>query len=224
MSDVQSGLLLVEYFKQLAEDHDLEAFRGQVTARYNEGTLGRIVSRSPIVPARRAAVLSLGLVGSFEGSNAVLGRALKDADSGVRLMAEESLWAVWFRADTPENNAVLEQVRLLIGRQELDQAVSLATRLIAAAPDFAEAYNQRAFAYFLQNRLAESAADCQRVLSRNPYHIGAISGLAKCQLGLSRPHDALKTLRRAYRLQPYSRSLRESIKALEAETGADGSP
>jgi tetratricopeptide (TPR) repeat protein len=224
MSDAQSGLLLVRYFEQLVENHDLEAFRDRVAARYTEGTLGRILSSSPSVEARRAAVLALGLFGSFEASNPVLGRALRDRDAGVRNMSEESLWAVWFRADAPENNAALAQVRMLIGRQQLARAVALATRLIARAPNFAEAYNQRAIAYFLQGRLSESAADCEQVLSRNPFHIGAISGLAQCQLGLNRFSDALKTFRRALKLQPYSLALRASIKALEAQTGSDGLP
>jgi tetratricopeptide (TPR) repeat protein len=224
MSEAHAAFLLVDYFKRLLEDHDLDAFRDRVASRYNEGTLARILSSSPTALPRRAAVVSLGLLGTFEASNAVLGRALRDADAGVRSMSEDALWAVWFRAGTPENNHTLQQVRILIGRQELDQAVIVATRLIAAAPNFAEAYNQRAIAYFLQNRLAESIEDCERVLSRNPCHFGAISGMAQCQLRLNRAADALKSFRRALRLQPYSEALKESVKVLEAETGFDGSP
>ena len=103
------------------------------------------------------------------------------------------------------------------------KAEVLVTRLIAAAPNFAEAYNQRAIIYFHQGRFAESVQDCQRVLSRNPYHFGAISGMAQCQLELKRPHDALKTLRRALKLQPHHTSLRETIRILEAEIEPDGS-
>ena len=146
---------------------------------------------SPSVTARRAAVLALGVIGSFEHSNAVLGRALRDSDPTVRTMAEAALWAIWFRADSPENNQLLDEVRLLVGHRRLDAAVSQATRLIARAPNFAEAYNQRAIALFLQGRLAESVADCQRVLQLNPYHFGAVGGLVQCQLQLDQPHEAL---------------------------------
>ena len=68
----------------------------------------------------------------------------------------------------PENNATLDEVRLLIGNRELDVATSLASRLIARSPKFAEAYNQRAIALFIQGRFAESAEDCQRVSSSIP--------------------------------------------------------
>jgi tetratricopeptide (TPR) repeat protein len=222
MSEDYGGSLLVDYFKAFLQDQDVETFKSRVAARYNEGTLGRILAASRAVTARRAAVLSLGLLGSFEASNPVLGRALADSDPIARAMAEDALWAVWFRADTPEHNEMLDRIRVLTGRQQLKEAEALATNLIAIAPNFAEAYNQRAFAYFLEGRLAESAADCQRVLTRNPFHIGAIEGLAKCQLGLGRPHDALKSLRRALKLRPHNSSLHEIVKSLEASTESDG--
>jgi tetratricopeptide (TPR) repeat protein len=223
MRDEFGGSLLVDYFTAFLQDQDVETFKSRVTARYNEGTLGRILSSSHVVPARRAAVLSLGLLGTFEASNSILGRALADSDPIARAMAEDALWAVWFRADTPANNEMLDHVRVLIGRQQLKEAEALATRLIAIAPHFAEAYNQRAFAYFLEGRLVESAADCQQVLTRNPFHIGAIEGLAKCQLGLDRPHDALKSMRRALKLRPHNDSLREMVKSLETSIESDGS-
>jgi tetratricopeptide (TPR) repeat protein len=215
MSEAQSGSLLVEYFRDFLVKRDVDEFRNRVAARYNEGTLGRVLAGSPDVSARRAAVLSLGIFGSFEQSNAALGRALRDEDLAVRSMAEDALWAVWFRADTPEHNRILEEVQHSIKREQLVRAETLVTRLIAGAPNFAEAYNQRAIVYFLQGRLAESAEDCQRVLELNPFHIGAIEGLAQCQLRLNRARDALKSFRRALKLRPHNSALRESIHELE---------
>jgi tetratricopeptide (TPR) repeat protein len=222
MSEAHSGSLLIDYFKAFISDRDLDAFRRHVSARYNEGTLGRILSASNDVAARRAAVLSLGIMGSFEHSNKVLGKALRDDDPVVRSMAEDALWAIWFRADTPEHNQALSQVRLAISRDQLEQAEVLVTRLISSAPKFAEAYNQRAIIYFVQGRFAESVQDCQEVLSRNPYHFGEISGMAQSQVRLNRPQDALKSLRRALKIQPHHATLRDSIRILEAELESDG--
>jgi tetratricopeptide (TPR) repeat protein len=222
MSEAHQGSLLIEYFKTFVNDRDLEAFRTVVSARYNEGTLARILSASTDPTARRAAVLSLGIMGTFEHSNSVLGKALSDDDSVVRAMAEDAMWAIWSRADTPEHNTALNQVQLAISREQLDQAEILVTRLIAGAPNFAEAYNQRAIIYFIQGRFAESVQDCQQVLTRNPYHFGAISGMAQCQVRLNRPQDALKSLRKALKLQPHRDSLRENIKILEAQIESDG--
>jgi tetratricopeptide (TPR) repeat protein len=222
MSEAHNRSLLLEYFKAFVNDRDLDSFRSHVSARYNEGTLGRIVSDSHDVAARRAAVLSLGIVGSFTHSNMVLGRALSDDDPVVRTMAEDALWAIWFRADTSEHNQMLSQAALAISRDELNRAEVLVTRLILSAPNFAEAYNQRAIVYFLQGRFAESIQDCERVLSRNPYHFGAISGMAQSQVRLKRPQDALKSLKRALKIQPHHATLPESIRMLEAEIESDG--
>jgi tetratricopeptide (TPR) repeat protein len=218
-----NGSLLLDYFTTFVADRDVEAFQTRVSARYNEGTLCRIVSGSPDTAARRAAVLALGLLGSFEHSNAVLGKALRDPDVAVRTMAEDSLWAIWFRAGTPDQNRMLSQVRLSISRRQLDLAERQASRLIELSPNFAEAYNQRAIIYCVQGRFAESVRDCQSVLSRNPYHFGAVSGMAQCQLQLDHPRDALKSLRRALSLQPYRSTLRDDIRLLELQIESDGS-
>jgi tetratricopeptide (TPR) repeat protein len=215
MRESETGSLLVAYYENLLRDHDIETFRQQVSARYTEGTLSRLIESGDLA-ARRAAVLSLGLFGTME-SNAALARALRDADPAVRDLAGNSLWSLWYRADTPENNAMLEQVRILIGRDRLADAVAMTSRLIARAPNFAEAYNQRAIAHYFQGHFEESAADCEQVLERNPYHFGALAGLAQCQLHMNRRREALKTLRRALHLQPFSQKLKQDVSALEAE-------
>jgi len=221
--DAETGALLVAYFQRLLDDRDLGAFQDRVAARYTEGALGRILAESPVTTARRAAVVALGQQGRFEQSNAVLGRALRDSDAVVRRLAEDALWSIWFRAGRPEHNRTLQEVSHLIGRGQMSRAETLANDLIRVAPDFAEAYNQRAILYFHQGRFAESAADCQRVLSRNPYHFGALSGLAQCLLRLDRPADVLKTLHRALKLQPYQDGLRENIRLLEAQIAPEAS-
>lgn len=215
MPESPAVALLVDYFETYRREQDIDAFRRSVEARYTEGTLGRLLQGGE-AQARRAAVLALGLVGTMR-SNATVARALRDADPIVRDLAGNALWAIWFRADSPEHNALLEEVHDLNNRGRYRDAEALADRLIGRAPDFAEAFNQRAIARFGLARFDDSAADCQRVLRRNPYHFGALSGLAQCQLQLGRRDDALKTFRRALRLQPYNQGLRRAVAVLEGE-------
>jgi tetratricopeptide (TPR) repeat protein len=93
--------------------------------------------------------------------------------------------------------------------------VTQATQLIARSPTFAEAYNQRAIAYYATGRLAESIEDCRKVLVHNPYHFGALGGMGQCQLRLGLRNDALDTFRKALKLQPHSDGLKEIIGELE---------
>jgi tetratricopeptide (TPR) repeat protein len=215
MLEPHTSSLITAYYESFLRDQDLESFRQRVSVRYTEGTLGRLVD-SGTTQSRRAAVFALGLFGSY-AANATVARALRDNDPVVRDLANNALWAIWFRADTTENNEALRQVSDLNGRRQFAAAVELATRLLAQAPQFAEAYNQRAIAHFFLGHFEESAADCRRTLLQNPYHFGALEGLARCQIQLDRRQDALKTLRRALRLQPYSEVIRQSMTILEAQ-------
>jgi tetratricopeptide (TPR) repeat protein len=214
MPEPQTGSLLVTYYTTYLADHDIEEFQRNVSARYTEGTLARLVE-SPDIQARRASVLALGLSGSY-AVNGTVARALRDPDPTVRSIADIALWSIWFRADTPENNATLEKTRALNGQQQYDQAMALATKLIERSPRFAEAYNQRAIAEFFLDKFKDSAEDCKKVLERNPYHSGALSGLAQCQLQLGQKGEALETLKRASKLRPYSQDLRIMIESIEA--------
>ena len=215
MSEPHATSLLVDYYEAFLRDQDLNAFVLSVSARYNEGTLARLLRNGPS-QGRRAAVLALGLTGTFQANDAV-GRSLRDPDAVVRSLAQNALWAIWFRADSPENNATLQEIADLIGRGRSDEAGRLANRLIARAPDFAEAYNQRAIALFEQERFAESAEDCRRAIERNPYHTGALGGLAQCYLRLDDRDAALKVYRRALKVQPYNDAIRRAMMALEAQ-------
>ena len=185
--------------------------------------LDRLAVASP--PGRRRFPLLPKLLHGLSLAQVVgaqLQQRLAPSSGSCEPWRKVALWAIWFRADSPENNQNLEEVRLLIGHHRVDAAVNAASRLIARAPKYAEAYNQRAIALFIQGRFAESAEDCQRVLKLNPYHVGAISGLAQCQIQLNQPHEALRTLRRAAKLQPHSQSIRENIQVLEAQIESDG--
>jgi len=213
MLEPLTSSLIATYYEAFLRDHDIDAFLQRVTTRYSEGTLTRLVESGPTM-SRRAAVLALGLVGSY-ATNASVARGLRDRDPVVRALADHALWAIWFRADTAENNEALGFVRELIGRQQYRIAEEYATRLILKAPKFAEAYNQRAIAHFFQEHYEASAADCQLTLKLNPYHIGALGGLAQCQKLLDQRKEAIKTLRRALQLQPYHEGLKRAI--LEAQ-------
>lgn len=215
MLEPHTGSLLVTYYETFLREQDVEQYRQSVSSRYTEGSLCRLVE-SGDTQSRRAALLALGLYGTFN-CNSSVAKALRDSDLTVRRMAGDALLAIWFRADTDENNKTLEEVCRLIARQRNEEAVALATRLIAQAPKFAEAYNQRAYAHYLLGHFEESVADCRRVLELNPYHFGALQGMAKCQLGLEQPGEALKTLRRALKLEPYNEPLRVQVSALEAD-------
>ncbi len=86
----------------------LQRFKSAAERRYTEGTLLRLLAGGS-VEARQAAVLAVGLTGTMR-ANIALATRLHDEDADVRRMASDALWAVWFRADAPENNRELQRL------------------------------------------------------------------------------------------------------------------
>lgn len=216
--------LLVELYDRLPEfrpgdDEDLwaagvrdglHAFRAAVRELYTEGTLQRILAASEDVKARRAAALALGLTGT-SASVPTTAAALHDADFLVRRFAADSLWELWFSAGTAEQNERLREVarepNQVKARAELDE-------LIREAPEFAEAYNQRAIWFFKRGEFARAIEDCETVLRLNPHHFGAAAGMGQCHLKLNRPRAALRAFRQALAINP-DLDLHDTVRALE---------
>ena len=93
--DFRQGPLLVDFFEQYLDDHDIAQFLRLTSERYFIGTLERIALNGERM-ARRGAVLALGRLSDYQ-SNSVLGRAMVDLDRGVRTLAEHAIGLVWNR-------------------------------------------------------------------------------------------------------------------------------
>jgi tetratricopeptide (TPR) repeat protein len=225
--------LLVQFYRQLPERRDdddprewltrmqaaLESFKQKVAECYTEGTLQRLLG-CPDPEARRAAVLSLGLVGTMESSPTLAGR-LRDEDRQVRTMTNDALWSIWFRGDSEANACELQR---LIALRDREKALAGLDSLIRKSPGFAEAYNQRAIVHFRLNEFEKAVADCEKVIQLNPSHYGALSGMGQAQLNLRRPQAALKAFRRAYDINPNLEGVQDTIRALENALGEEGTP
>jgi tetratricopeptide (TPR) repeat protein len=228
-----STALLVEYYEELPEPHGenikawegrirvaLEKFKRKVAGRYNEGTIHRLLDGTE-ARTRRAAVLALGLMGTMKTSNEILAHMLHDEDRGVRQLAADALWTIWFRGDTQSNNAELQRLVDMRDRRRKREALDA---LIAKSPQFAEAYNQRAILHFQNREWLKAIADCERVLKLNPYHFGAAAGMARAYVELGKQRAALKAFRNAQRINPGMEGIEDKIRALETALGEDSKP
>lgn len=192
--------LLTNLYEQYLVEQDASAYMRQVRARYTCATIERLAA-SEHRETRRAAALTLGLVGEYE-SNHVLGRALVDRDRGVRALAENSIRAIWRRAGNDRQREKLSIIADFVETKRFVEAIDRASQLIEQAPWFAEAWNQRAIAHYHIERFTEAIRDCRQALEINPYHFGAAAGMGQCHLRLKDRGAALDCFRRALRLNP----------------------
>ncbi len=198
----------------------LEKFKQAVKDRYSAGTLERLLSSSS-AQVRQAATLGLGMVGAWE-ANKPLAAMLHDEHPLVRQVAADSLWSLWFRASSPENNRELQRLMRLkpdeIGSEPILRGY---LALIEKAPQFAEAFHQRAVLYFRLGDLTAAIADCTMALRQNPYHFGAASGLAQCYMKQKKLRAALRAYRRAHRINPNLDGVEQVIHSLERMLGEE---
>ncbi|MGL4420242.1 MAG: tetratricopeptide repeat protein, partial [Gemmataceae bacterium] len=180
----------------------------------SEGTLQRLLI-CPDPMTRRAAVLALGLIGTME-SNTAVAEVLRDRDTLVRRFATDTLWEIWLRGGTVNDAWNLRQAMQL---GDFSQTLAALDDLIREAPQFAEAYNQRAILFFRRGDFSRSAEDCKTTLRLNPYHFGAAAGMGQCYLKLKKPRAALRAFRQAVDINPSLDDLQEAIQALQAALG-----
>lgn len=223
-----SNSLLVEFYNQIPESRAeskpkmtrkeaIAAFKQRVAERYSEGTLLRLLDHGD-GRSRRAALLALGLLGSTNACP-VIAAHLRDDDNEVAQMSADTLWTLWFRGDSPEHNDELQRLSRIRDREK---ALAGLNALLQRAPEFAEAYNQRAIVHFRLKQFERSIADCEKVLELNPYHFGAQAGLGQCYLQMRKHRAALKAFRSALRLNPNMDGVAETIRALENALGEEG--
>jgi tetratricopeptide (TPR) repeat protein len=152
----------------------------------------------------------------------VLVRALRDEDWGVRTIVEHSLWQIWCRSGDAGVDALLQEGIQALERGALGEAVAMFTQVIEQAPEFAEGYNKRATVYYLMGEYAQSIADCEATVARNPYHFGALSGEGLCCLALGQLRKAQDLFRKALAVNPNMPEVERNLAGTERSVLAGG--
>jgi tetratricopeptide (TPR) repeat protein len=102
-----------------------------------------------------------------------------------------------------------------LANRHYDTALRQSDELLAEAPWYAEAWNQRAIAHYQLEQFEESIGDCHQALELNPYHFGAAAGMGQCYVHMGDYTAALECFRRALKLNPNLEGIRASVNYLE---------
>ena len=80
-----------------------------------------------------------------------------------------------------------------------------------------EAWNRRATVYFLMGRYAESLADIDQVLAREPRHFGALSGLGMIKRKLGDLAAARTAFGDALAINPNMDGVKRALEEIDRE-------
>jgi len=132
------------------------------------------------------------------------------------------IWIEWSKSGSPALDLLLERGRDAMAAGAPAVAVEHLTALIDHAPEFAEGWNARATAYFQTGDLGPSISDLGHVLTLNPRHFGALTGLGMIFEQLDKPEQALEVYRAALAINPHLNDVKASVERLEKTvTGQD---
>ena len=115
----------------------------------------------------------------------------------------DELWALWTQAPDEAAQSLLDGGMSAIRTGDLLGAEAALTRLVEYCPDYAEGWNQRAFARFLGGRHADALVDLDRARSLSPRHLGVLTGRGLTLIHLGRIEEGQDAIREALRLNPW---------------------
>ena len=166
--------------------------------------------------ARKIAALCVGLIGQ-SCCLPELAKNLRDQDRVVVEMAEHAMWQIWFRGGSEEANTHVARGAAALNSQQVERAIEYLNEAIKLCPTFAEAYNQRAIAYYVSEQYEQSIADCLHVTKLMPLHFGAWSGLGHSHLALGNIKDAITAYQKAIEVNPHLECIAELIQELREQ-------
>jgi tetratricopeptide (TPR) repeat protein len=142
---------------------------------------------------------------------------LKSAGEEEAGRIETEIWIEWSKSGSPAMDLLLQRGRDAMDLGDNLQAIEHFTAIIDHSPEFAEAWNARATAYYMTGEFGPSVADIAHVLSLNPRHFGALSGLGMILEESGKPERALEVYRAALAIHPHLEGVTEAVERLEIE-------
>jgi len=139
-------------------------------------------------------------------------KAAPDADSAK--LVEGRIWALWLASGSDTANLLMSRVKAATDTNELDLALQLLDSVVKLKPDYVEAWNRRATIHYMRKEFGESLDDIRQVLSREPRHFGAMSGLGMILQEFGEDKQALDVFRRALEIHPNLQRIPDLVKSL----------
>jgi tetratricopeptide (TPR) repeat protein len=146
--------------------------------------------------------------------------ALKAApDDASAKAVEDRIWAVWTAVGNETTNLLMSRAKKAADEKDYDLAIRMLSAILEIQPDFIEAWNRRATVYFLKKDYVNSMADIAKVLTREPRHFAALSGLGLIMQDIGDDKHALEAYSKALEIYPRLKGMEEKVKNLKEKVG-----
>ncbi len=140
--------------------------------------------------------------------------ALSDPENGEHAVLQRRLVRLWSESGSDSMDLLLARGRAALEEEAYVKALDHFTALTELAPEFAEGWNARATAWYLNDEWWRAVADIQRTLAIEPRHFGALSGLGVILERTGDEQGALEAYRGALAVNPHLESAQDAVERL----------
>jgi tetratricopeptide (TPR) repeat protein len=140
--------------------------------------------------------------------------ASKDADETAGIIPR--LMQSYSQSGSDTADLLLKRAHQAIGVENYADALKILDATVALDPDWAEGWNARATARYLDDDYQGSMADIAQTLKREPQHLGALMGMAMILEAREKRDEALKIYERVLEIAPHWRNAQEAADKLKA--------
>ena len=135
-----------------------------------------------------------------------------NAEAAARL--EQSILQTWLNSSSDTIDLLMSRATIAMEAKQYPLALEILDSVIEMKPNYAEGWNKRATLYYLIDDYGRSMHDIQMVLSLEPRHFGALSGLGLILQEVGQKAGALAAFRQALSVHPFLGNLQDNIDEL----------
>jgi tetratricopeptide (TPR) repeat protein len=134
----------------------------------------------------------------------------------------DAIERVWLHSGSATIDLLMERSIKAMSEKNTDLALKLLDHVVELAPDFTEAWNRRAYVYFVQNDVEHALGDLRRTLALDPHHFKALDGLGQILREIGQKKAALRAFKELLDVHPYWSGAKQAVEELEREVDGQG--
>ncbi len=143
-------------------------------------------------------------------------------DEAAAKKVQEAIEKVWQRSGSDTVSVILQRgIKAVAGDNEA-LAEAMFDAAVELAPDYAEAWNRRAFFYYKQNDFSRALGDLRRTLALDPNHFRALEGVATILRETGDDVGAFKAYERLMEVNPLGEGVQKGFDELRVKVQGRG--
>lgn len=149
-------------------------------------------------------------------------RLATSPDAETAGQVSQAIEQLWLHSGSPTADLLVARAAAAAEAQNRELAMKLLNAAVELKPDYAEAWNRRAYLFYLDDDYKRALGDLRRVLALEPRHYKALEGLANLLRLLGEKKAALEAYEAVLKVNPNLSDAKKSLDELRVEVEGQG--